>query len=57
MTERAVLNCKIKWEPVEIKSGLESALDGFYLSNFDKNPGQVLLFELVICPSAKNTIL
>ena len=53
MSERAVLTCKIKRGPVETKSGLESALDRFYLSNFDKNPGPVLLFELVICPSAK----
>ena len=53
MYERAVLTCKIKWELVEIKSGLESALGGSYLSNFDKYPGPVLLFELMICPSAK----
>ena len=44
---------KIKWKPVETKSGLESALDGFYLSNFDNNSGSILLFDLVICPSAK----
>ena len=57
MSERAVLICKIKWEPIEMKSGLERALDGFYLSNFDINPEPSLLFDLVICPIAKNTLL